>query len=330
MATQSDFYPSWSDVKVGRLHPDHIIPEGTMVQTIVDKPSPGNGPMRRAGSRGKVERSPVDNAYAYLIGFGDGTRMFFKQRELALASAPDEDDDLVDQETDFSPCVIFSSRVGLRTAGLGPALTPDVQDDIRGAFVPPATADWSLWKVPEQIQRISGNVDEIYQELESFLRMGLKGHPYVIEALFSPAMVMSTPEGQRLRDLGPAILSRRIGRTYSTFVHDQFRKMEKEWSDEAKLDRRRACELIRLLHSARQALVSGQPSVVVPAAMPELTEILQGGWSFSRLRDRAWALERELKRAMDMSLLPDAGDNVRVNAFLLEVRKARADAERRQ
>ena len=328
VSTQSDFYPSWSDVKVGRLHPGQIIAEGTQVLTIVDKPIPGSGAIRRSGSRGKVERAPVDNAYAYLIAFADGAKMFFKQRELALAGGQEDEDELADQETDFSPFVIYAAGVGLRTAGLGPALTPDVQDDIRGAYLPPASNHWSLWKVPEQIQRISGNVDEVYHELESFLRMGLKGHPFVIEALWSPRVVTATAEGKELRDLGHAFLSRRIGRSYSTFVLDQFRKMEKAWDDAEKLDRRRACELLRLLHSAIHTLTAGTPPSDAGPALAELTEVLQGGWSYSRLRDRAWALERELKRAAEVTTLPDAGNASTVSAFLVAARQRRATEKR--
>ena len=55
--------------------------------------------------------------------------------------------------------------------------------DRRGFYLPPAELQWSLAGVPEQLET---DQEEVYWEVEKFIRLALKANPNVLECLYSP------------------------------------------------------------------------------------------------------------------------------------------------
>ncbi|MGE3805965.1 MAG: nucleotidyltransferase domain-containing protein, partial [Gemmataceae bacterium] len=203
-----------------KLLPTFIIPVGTQVVLKVDKVTP-DGQTRLHGSVGIVADSPTDNAYAYTLRFADGqtTRAYFA--ELAVRRRELEDE-LVLTGQDLLQHVIYRCRVGSRAFGLA---TADSDDDLRGIYLPPARLHWSLFKLPEQLEFNDEQGDQVYWELEKFVRLALKANPNVLETLWTPDVLEADEVARRLLDMRAAFLSRHLYKTYSCYVLSQFRRM---------------------------------------------------------------------------------------------------------
>ena len=71
--------------------------------------------------------------------------------------------------------------------------------------MPSARQHWSLYAVPEQIEDQTDENDEVLWELEKFLRLALKANPNILEVLWTPIVLETTPLGNRLRGLARSI-----------------------------------------------------------------------------------------------------------------------------
>jgi uncharacterized protein len=76
---------------------------------------------------------------------------------------------------------------------------------------------------PEGVRSGPGDLDLVAYNLRKYVRLALKGHPTVLLVLFVPAelTLVETELGRELRELSPAILSKRAGRGYLGNVHGQ-------------------------------------------------------------------------------------------------------------
>src|ERR671922_1641924 len=69
---------------------------------------------------------------------------------------------------------------------------------------------------PEGVRSGPGDLDLIAYSLRKYVRLALKGHPTILLLLFVPEelILVKTELGDELRELAPAIVSRRAGRGY--------------------------------------------------------------------------------------------------------------------
>src|SRR5919201_2768680 len=67
---------------------------------------------------------------------------------------------------------------------------------------------------PNGVRSGPGDLDLVAYSLRKYVRLALKGHPTVLLLLFVPdeLMLVKTDLGEELRELRPALLSRRAGR----------------------------------------------------------------------------------------------------------------------
>src|SRR4051812_19112274 len=202
------------------LLPTFIIPPGTQVVLQVDKPLP-DGTVRQRGSVAVVAESPADNDHAYTLRFADGQTAPAYFRELAIRRKEVEDQLALAGE-DLRPWVVYRCQVGSRAFGLA---GDDSDDDLRGIYLPPARLHWSLFKLPEQLESADAGQDEVYWELEKFLKLALKANPNVLETLWTPLVLHADEVTQRLRDMREVFLTRYLYKTYSGYVLSQFRRM---------------------------------------------------------------------------------------------------------
>ena len=91
------------------------------------------------------------------------------------------DDILGEVYEDLRPYVIYRCQVGSKAFGLA---SEDSDDDLRGIYLPPARLHWSLHRLPEQLEFQDGDQDEVYWELEKFVRLPLTANPNVLETLW--------------------------------------------------------------------------------------------------------------------------------------------------
>ncbi len=162
-----------------RLTHHDVIPAGTQVVLRVLKELADGGGFRQPGAVGMVVESPSSNELPYRVQFADGHTAKAYLSELSLCRR-EVDNELAQVNQDLRPLIIYRCLVGSRAYGLS---TQDSDDDVRGIYLPPANFHWSLYKLPEQNESVGGNQDEVYWELEKFLRLALKANPNVLETL---------------------------------------------------------------------------------------------------------------------------------------------------
>jgi hypothetical protein len=161
-------------------HVHIVIPEGTKVLT------------RPGGRVGVVAYSPSAPEHSYRVRFADGPDESFRRADLSIfkhvqAEVPGGQD-----STDLYRFVIYRCVVGSTAYGL----SQEGSDmDRRGFYLPPADVEWSLAGVPEQLETDN---EEVYWEIEKFIRLALKANPNVLECLYSPLVETYTPLAREL------------------------------------------------------------------------------------------------------------------------------------
>jgi predicted nucleotidyltransferase len=269
-----------------------------------------------------IVHSPADNAEPYTLRFADGQTVHACFRELAIRRKEIEDQ-LAATGEDLRPWIIYRCQVGSRAFGLA---GDDSDEDIRGIYLPPARLHWSLFKLPEQLEFTEAGRDEVYWELEKFLKLALKANPNVLETLWTPMVMQSGEVAERLRGLRDVFLTRFLYKTYSGYVLSQFRRMANAHARTGKYKAKHAMHLIRLLYSGIEALRSGRIRIDVAEHRDELLAIKAGTLSFAEARDRALALDRAFQEAYRHTTLPEQPDYERVDEFLFWARRRMVDA----
>jgi predicted nucleotidyltransferase len=309
------------DYSFRHLLPTFIISPGTQVVLKVDKHSP-DGTLRQRGSVAVVAESPADNRYAYTLRFADGETVKAYFGELAVRRK-EIDDQLTLTGEDLRAFIIYRCRVGSHAFGLA---TEDSDDDLRGIFLPPARMHWSLFKLPEQLEFAEGDNDEVYWELEKFLKLALKANPNVLETLWTPQVLLAGETARQLRGMREAFLSRHLYKTYSGYVLSQFRRMANAYAKTGAYRPKHAMHLVRLLHSGIDALRTGEIRIDVAEHRNELLAIRSGALSFEQAKARALELDRRFQEAYRETKLPEQPDCRRVDEFLIAARRRMVDA----
>jgi len=210
-------------------------------------------------------------------------------------------------------CVVGSKAYGLDT---------DASDvDRRGFYLPPADLQWSLAGVPEQLE---SDQEEVYWELEKFLRLALKANPNVLECLYAPMVEYAAPIAQELLALRAIFLSRQAHRTYNAYVLSQFKKLEQDLRNLGEVRWKHVMHLIRLLLSGVTVLRDGFVPLRVDEYRDRLLAIRNGQVPWNEVEEWRLALHRELDAALAATKLPEHPDYERANQFLLRARRLAA------
>lgn len=284
-----------------------------------------NGAPRSPGFLGEVVQMLDDPDESYVVRFSDGATFTLARRCLVVRRTlmTAELDMLAPEHVTWTDYVFYRVRVGARAYGID---DPDAEEDaMRGVYLPPAELHWSLYKPQEQIevQRPAPGgmqIEEVYWEVEKFVRLGLAANPAVLEALYSPAVVATSDLGRDLRAMRDAFLSRQIITTFTGYAMSQFRKMVRARERGEEPRTRHAMQLIRLMLSGISALRTGEMDVTARDHHTELLAIRAGRMSFDETYAWAVALQRQFEAGMLTSVLPDLPNYEAVNAFLIRAR----------
>lgn len=299
------------------LSPNFVIPPGSQVVLLVTK-SIGKGLFKKPGTVGIVLQSPPNNSEEYLIQFTDDATATATFKELTLRRQ--EIEHLLEAgDGGLREFIIYRCQVGSKAFGLS---NESSDDDIRGIFLPPADLHWSLYRLPEQIELIENGEDEVYWELEKFIRLALKANPNILETLWTPRVIDATPIAKQLREIRGAFLSQHIYKTYSGYVISQFRRMKNSFEKKGQFKVKHAMHLIRLLYSGIAALETGEIMVDVSEHRDELLSIRNGDWKFEEIRRKALSLDKDFQRAFDKTHLPEQPNLESVNQFLIDARRS--------
>jgi uncharacterized protein len=105
--------------------------------------------------------------------------------------------------------------------------SPDSDYDLRGVHLLPLEEVVGLETGPETIEQTNHKsgieVDLVTHEAAKFSRLLLKKNGYVLEQLFSPLVLHSTPEHEELKEIAHSCLTRHHAHHYLGFAQNQWR-----------------------------------------------------------------------------------------------------------
>jgi predicted nucleotidyltransferase len=268
-----------------------------------------------------VAHAPADAEKSYAVRFAEGAEESFGRADLSIfkhvqAEVPGGAD-----PHDLYRFVIYRCVVGSTAYGL----SQEVSDvDRRGFYLPPADLEWSLAGVPEQLE---GDNEEVYWEVEKFIRLALKANPNVLECLYSPLVETCTPLAEELLNLRQIFLSQHVHRTYNAYVLSQFKKLEQDLRNHGQIRWKHVMHLIRLLLSGVVVLRQGFVPLRVDEYRDQLLAIRHGDVPWEDIERWRLTLHRELDEALQSTSLPEHPDYQRANEFLIRSRRIAASPE---
>jgi hypothetical protein len=110
--------------------------------------------------------------------------------------------------------------------------SPDSDYDLRGVHVLPVREVIGLDAGRETIEvsavRDGLEIDLVTHDARKFFALMLRRNGYVLEQLFSPLVLRTTPEHEELKEIGGACVTRHHAHHYKGFAHTQWSLFQKE------------------------------------------------------------------------------------------------------
>ena len=306
-----------------RVHqnPNLIYSVGTQVVALRNITAEGGRILHPRGSVGIVVRAPGDLNHSYRVRFLDGIEDVLRREDLMMLALYKEgqigDWQVTAGQNDLFSRVIYRCVIGSRAYGLE---GHGSDTDYRGIYLPGADLHWSLYGVPNQIDR--EETQEQYWELQRFLVLALKANPNVLECLYTPLVEQVTPLGQELLDMRSSFLSRMVFQTYNGYVTSQFKKMQADIRNQGDVKWKHVMHLIRLLISGISVLRHGFVPVRMDEHREQLLAIKRGEVPWEETEKWRLSLHRDFDQAVQQTTLPERPDYQRANALLLKARRA--------
>ena len=194
---------------------------------------------------------------------------------------------------------------------------------------------------PEGARSGPGDLDLVAYSLRKYVRLALKGHPTILLLLFVPdeLVLVKTERGEELRELRPALLSRRAGRGYLGYLQGQKERLlgvrgqkrvnRPELIEAHGYDTKYAMHAARLGYQGVELLETGW--LTLPMPEPERSRVMAirtGELTFEEAVAEIEEVEQRLAAALERSPLPDRPDRDEVDRFLVDAYR-RAGAGRR-
>lgn len=184
---------------------------------------------------------------------------------------------------------------------------------------------------PEGARSGPGDLDLVAYTLRKWLRLALAGNPTILLLLFSPesSLLVCTETGRRLRELAPAIVSRRAGPRYLGYLRTQKERLlgtrgqrrvnRPELIAAHGFDTKYAMHVVRLGYQGIELLTTGR--LTLPMPEPERSRVMAirlGEVAESDVVAEIEAVERRLEEVVLASALPPEPDRETVNAFVVD------------
>lgn len=271
------------------------------------------------GAVGIVARTPAGTEIHYLIRFSDGFETSVERTQFEVLKHFKDRLPRFDAMGSFQleDCVIYRCTVGSRAYGLD---TEASDTDLRGIYQAPPEMQWSLFGAPEQFE--DNEAQTCYWELQKFLVMALKANPNVLECLYSPLVDKTTAIGDRLLSLRECFLSQMVFQTFNGYALSQFKKLEQDLRNQGEIRWKHAMHLLRLLLTGAGTLRENRVPVRVEAHRDRLLAVKRGELAWEEIDAWRRELHRDFEEALRQTRLPERPDYEKVNAFLIEARRA--------
>lgn len=294
-----------------------ILPVGTQVVSHLDITNTTGDVTFAAGAVGVIVKSPTDAPHVYRVRFMDGTEQLLKRGQFSVRSHH-QNPTMPDNHlagVNLYEYVVYRCVIGSRAYGLHHA---ESDTDLRGIYLPSADLHWSLFGVPEQLER----GEEAYWEMQKFILLALKSNPNILECLYTPLIEHAAPIAQELLEQRHIFMSKLIYQTYNGYVMSQFRKLQKDIENHGEIRWKHAMHLIRLLLAGTMALRKGEILVRVPDEYRgRLLAIRHGETPWDEINEWRLALHKEFDAAFQATRLPERPDYEAANAFLVRARR---------
>jgi predicted nucleotidyltransferase len=109
--------------------------------------------------------------------------------------------------------------------------SPDSDYDLRGVHILPADEVLGLSAVRETVEltkKVPIDLDLVTHDIHKFFGLLLKANGYVLEQLYSPLVVFTTPEHEELKGIAKGCITRHHAHHYFGFAENQWRLFQKE------------------------------------------------------------------------------------------------------
>lgn len=110
--------------------------------------------------------------------------------------------------------------------------SPDSDFDLRGAHILPASEVVGLDSGPDTIENSTMHegleIDLVAHDVKKFFLLLLKKNGYVLEQLYSPLIVQTSPEHEELKSIAHGCITRHHSYHYLHFASGQWRLLEKK------------------------------------------------------------------------------------------------------
>lgn len=184
---------------------------------------------------------------------------------------------------------------------------------------------------PEGVRSGPGDLDLVAYSLRKYVRLAMKGHPTILLLLFVPRdlVVIETPLGSELRELCPALLSKRAGRGYLGYLRGQRERLlgsrgqknvnRPELVAAHGFDTKYAMHAARLGYQGLELLETGR--LTLPMPEPERSRVMAirtGERSFAETIVEIDRVEQQLAGALERTQLPAEPDHVAIDGFLVD------------
>ena len=215
------------------------------------------------------------------------------------------------------PEPVFATISGAHLYGFA---SPDSDVDLRGAFLRPAREVLGLHPPPETItieDKATIDLDWVAHDVRKFARLLTNHNGYVLEQLFSPLIVVTTPAHEELVELGKGCVTRPTVRHYKGFARGRRHRLaEPDPTVKHLLYAYRV--LLTGIHMMETGEVVANIAILnqrfAIAEIDELVARKREGAEKMRLDERELAahdlildrLETKLEAAFEASQLPDA------------------------
>lgn len=128
---------------------------------------------------------------------------------------------------EYSYPVLFATITGSHAFGCA---SPESDYDIHGVHLLPVQELLGLGELRETIEHKTvqdrQEVDIATHDLRKFVRLLLKGNGNVLEDLYSPLVVLSSPLHDELKELGKGCITKQVALHYKGMAFNQQRRMQ--------------------------------------------------------------------------------------------------------
>jgi predicted nucleotidyltransferase len=184
---------------------------------------------------------------------------------------------------------------------------------------------------PEGARSGPGDLDLVAYSLRKYVRLALKGHPTILLLLFVPdeLTLVETKLGKELRELRPALLSRRAGHGYLGYLRGQRGRLvgtrgqrhvnRPELVEAHGFDTKYAMHAARLGYQGIELLETGR--LTLPMREPQRSRVMAirtGERTFEETIAEIEDVERRLAGALERTELRPEPDRATVDRFLVD------------